>query len=627
MIQNVVHNLTFEQIQFLNRGPTYVPPCQLHILSKSSFTLAQLVTKQMVPLRQQLTKLFTKYPVDLSRRMNFDTDIQITFNESFLGPLPPMLEHRAFYEKKLIQSIRYHLNKDRLILRRTADDKNTYYLGRLDELQQKSNEYIENSNSYEFIGIIDENNTEEKYLKEVIQSIGTGLEKLYQRKLINKDYLIKFSIQKKTNVKLPYVDFLPGKDQEDNLLVEPRFSSYRRSPIFALASYLEVILRPLYENHSQSTTFLNSGDFMQKLDYYCTQQQFLLKPTTNFATFKIHNLHMNVSHSSLLRVLNGFLVSSLVGTRLYKLSSEAIEELMALVLNNIFFTFKKKVYQFTKGCPLNLPITDLLCNIYLHDWQLSLLRQIRLKDSFYGRYHNRGFFTWNASTGYLERLFDELQQTLDSDIKLTTYIDNRVEFLNAIIKNNRGFLETRVYHNQQQQQQPFLLPYAKNHPRLLHRQWFRYSLIRAGQYCSSFEDFEEERRYIEMTFLTNGYSLDFVEYNLRQFYSRFYRSECKIKDINRHTYRILRRELFRLVDEEKRELKEEQQLQKSNKLIRLHYVFDWGSRCQFNEKFYKLWSDIITKDPIFKEFGLKIKLNTKYCYSSNMFLARIRKDM
>ncbi|CAF1574214.1 unnamed protein product, partial [Rotaria sordida] len=83
MIQNVVHNLTFEQIQFRNRRPTYVPPCQLHILSKSSFTLAQLVTKQMVPLRQQLTKLCTKYPVDLSRRMNFDTDIQITFNESF----------------------------------------------------------------------------------------------------------------------------------------------------------------------------------------------------------------------------------------------------------------------------------------------------------------------------------------------------------------------------------------------------------------------------------------------------------------------------------------------------------------------------------------------------------------
>ncbi|CAF4263297.1 unnamed protein product, partial [Rotaria sordida] len=267
---------------------------------------------------------------------------------------------------------------------------------------------------------------------------------------------------------------------------------------------------------------------MQKLDYYCTQQQFLLKPTTNFATFKIHNLHMNVSHSSLLRALGTFLVSPLVSDRFHKLSSEAIEELMAIVLKNIYFTFNRKLYRFTKGCPFNLPITDLLCNIYLHDWQMSLLREIRLKDSFYGRYHNMGFFTWNASTDYLERLFDERQLTLDSDIKLTTYIDTRVEFLNAIIVNNRGFLETRVYHNQEEQ--PFLLPYAKNHPRLRHRQWFRYALIRAGQYCSSFEDFEEERRYIEMTFLTNGYSLDFVEYNLRQFYSRFFRSEYQIKD-------------------------------------------------------------------------------------------------
>ncbi|CAF4291488.1 unnamed protein product, partial [Rotaria sordida] len=144
---------------------------------------------------------------------------------------------------------------------------------------------------------------------------------------------------------------------------------------------------------------------------------------------------------------------------------------------------------------------------------------------------------------------------------------------------------------------------------------------------SSFEDFEEERRYIEMTFLTNGYSLDFVEYNLRQFYSRFFRSEYQIKDLNRHSYRILSRELFRLVDEEKRNLKEEQQLQKNNQLISLYYLFDWGSRCQFNEKFYKLWTSLLTKDAKFNQFGLQVKLNTKHCYSSNMFLARIRKDM
>ncbi|CAF3105780.1 unnamed protein product, partial [Rotaria sp. Silwood2] len=120
-----------------------------------------------------------------------------------------------------------------------------------------------------------------------------------------------------------------------------------------------------------------------------------------------------------------------------------------------------------------------------------------------------------------------------------------------------------------------------------HRQWFRYALLRAGQYCSSFEDFEETRRFIEMTFLTNGFSLDFIEYHLRQFYSKFYRSENQIKDINGRTYRILRRELFRQVDAQKRELQEEQQLQKNHQLIDLHYLFDWGSLCQFNETFYQ----------------------------------------
>ncbi|CAF4518424.1 unnamed protein product, partial [Rotaria sp. Silwood1] len=587
MIQDTVHNLTFEQIKFLNRGPTYVPPCQLHILTKSSFTLAQLVTKEMVPLRRHLTKLFTKYSVDLSRQMNFEEEIQLAFNESFLAQMPPMLEHRALYEKQIIQSIRYSLNKDQLLLRRTADDKNTYYLGQLDEFQEKSNEYIENSNSYEFIAIIDENHTEEQQLKKIMQALDVEFDKLYQRKLIHKDYQMKFSISKKTNIKLPYVYFLPRKDQDDNVLVEPRFSSFKTSPIYALANYLDEILRPLFENYSSSTTSLNGGDFMQKLDYYSTQQNFL-KPQTNFATFKIHNLSMNVSHSSLLRALGTFLVSPLVDNRFYKLSSEDIEALMALVLKNIFFTFNKKLYRVTKGYPLNLPITDLLCNIYLHDWQTSLLRQIHLKELFYSRYHNIGFFTWNASTEYLERLFDELQQTLDFDIKLITYIGTRVEFLNAVIENVKGILETRVYHNPNEQ--PFLLPYAENHPRLRHRQWFRYALIRAGQYCSSFEDFEDERRYIEMTFLTNGYSLDFVEYHLRQFYSIFFRSEYRIKDMNRHTYRTLRRELFCFVDEEKRELKEAQQLQKNHLRIDLHYLFDWGSRCQFNDRFYKLWS-------------------------------------
>ncbi|CAF4344760.1 unnamed protein product [Rotaria sordida] len=96
---------------------------------------------------------------------------------------------------------------------------------------------------------------------------------------------------------------------------------------------MKMILRPLFDNFSRSTTFLNGGDFIQKLQYYCIQLD-LLQPKTYFATFKIHDLYMKISHSVLLEALNIFLVNPLVNGRHQKLSSDAIQELTAIVLQN-----------------------------------------------------------------------------------------------------------------------------------------------------------------------------------------------------------------------------------------------------------------------------------------------------
>ncbi|CAF4233638.1 unnamed protein product [Rotaria sordida] len=202
---------------------------------------------------------------------------------------------------------------------------------------------------------------------------------------------------------------------------------------------------------------------------------------------------------------------------------------------------------------------------------------------------------------------------------MVTFMGSNVHFLEAFIENKNGYLYTRVSHDSISQL--FLLPYAHDHPRLFHRQWFRAALLCAGQYCSSFEDFEEERLYLELTFLVNGYSLDFIEYHLRQFFSRFNPKSNKSMNLNRFTYLSFRQELFRYVDQQKHNMEEEQELHKHHRVIHLYYLFDWGSRCQFNEKFHKFWSDILEQDPRFKVYGLKIKLNTKHCFSSNTLLA------
>ena len=89
---------------------------------------------------------------------------------------------------------------------------------------------------------------------------------------------------------------------------------------------------------------------------------------------------------------------------------------------------------------------------------------------------------------------------------------------------------------------------------------------------------------------------------------------------NKHTYFALHHQLFSRIDPQKRDFKDEQQLRKNHQYIDLYYLFDWGSRHEFNAKFYQLWTQILNEDPTFKKYDLKIKLTSKYCYLSNKLL-------
>ena len=116
-----------------------------------------------------------------------------------------------------------------------------------------------------------------------------------------------------------------------------------------------------------------------------------------------------------------------------------------------------------KKLPPNLSFTELLNDMYLHHWQLTLVREFRLRDSFYGRYQNMDFLTWNGSTNFLHALFDKVEKLFDSNIKLRIRIDIQVNFLQHFIENRCGSLYTHCPRDRQQSQL-FLLPYTRDHP-------------------------------------------------------------------------------------------------------------------------------------------------------------------
>ncbi|CAF2056870.1 unnamed protein product [Rotaria magnacalcarata] len=623
LIQNSIHHLTIKQIEFLNRGPSYVSPCQIHILSQfTSLSIEDLLEKQLVPLQHELTRVFMKYPLLVTRRINFENQLIKIFHESFRQPIPIVCHERILHEKYLLQSIQYQLKHESLILRRTADNQNTYYLGQLKEFEQKSNDYIATSPCYLFVDTINKQRTKQDHLKEILQFIDTQLQILYDKHLINQDQLREFSTSKRSNFKLPHLYFLPELNDNVHMIVQPRFSSFQYSPIQYLVQYLEQLIQSLFNTICHSTIVWNGNDFHTKLNYFWMQQT---HPKTNihFATFKIHDLYTHIPHRELLQALNTFLANPLIIGRRQHLSNDTIVELTSFVLRNNYFIYQDSLYRFIQGFPLNLPLTKLLGNIYLYQWQIPLVREIRLKDQFYVRFHDQGFLTWNRSLNELQTLFDELEQTLPENIEIVSSIDKQTHFLNCYIENINGRLYTRVYRDTTTTQS-FLLPYFSDHPRLRYRQWYRFMMIRAVKYCDELEDFQDERRYIETTFLANGYSLDFIEYLWQQLLLHFNFSPKQFKLVDQYTYSTFRNDIYRRMksysEENQQRQDEEYTLIKNNKLIRLYYLFDWGSRCEFNRKFHQLWSNLLNEDPVFKEYGLKIILTSKHCYLSNTLL-------
>ena len=200
-------------------------------------------------------------------------------------------------------------------------------MGRLDEFELKSNDYLETSPCYKYIGTINQQQTEQYHLKEILELIDAQLQVLYEGKLINEDQFRQFSTSKRTNLKLPRIYFLPdindGESHHFQMRVQPRFSSFRYSPIQHLAQYIHRLIQPLFERVCQSTIVLNSHDFCQRLrDFWLRSTE--SKLDIQFATFKIRDLYANISYKELLFALSTLLTNPLITSRQLPFSADCI---------------------------------------------------------------------------------------------------------------------------------------------------------------------------------------------------------------------------------------------------------------------------------------------------------------
>ena len=120
-----------------------------------------------------------------------------------------------------------------------------------------------------------------------------------------------------------------------------------------------------------------------------------------------------------------------------------------------------------------------------------------------------------------EDILKELDETIktDSNIKITTVINQSLEYLDVTIENNNGHLKTSIYHKSSCE--PYILPYESDHPRHVHVNIIYTALVRAARICSTVEDFDMERLNIEMILLVNGYPPRFIQNHIKNFFDKY----------------------------------------------------------------------------------------------------------
>lgn len=233
-------------------------------------------------------------------------------------------------------------------------------------------------------------------------------------------------------------------------------------------------------------------------------------------------------------------------------------------------------------------------------------------------FNDQAFFTWNGTNDELRQTMKVLDQQC-ADIRVAVAMGPVANFLDVHLSNVQGRLLTRVHHSPNAP--PFVLPYAFGHARLMHSNWFRAALVRAVRFCSTVEDFNQERIHIELAFLANGFSLVFVRSRIRQFFIHFDAVRLRIS-MDQPNYDLLRQKLLSSIDHEQYLFEQNEAFENEDCLTRLYYLYECGPRRQFNREFRRLWNDYFKNDRAIGAMRGKVLFTTKHRYSLNALLAK-----
>ena len=182
----------------------------------------------------------------------------------------------------------------------------------------------------------------------------------------------------------------------------------------------------------------------------------------------------------------------------------SICHLTELCLYSTYFAFKRQVYQQRKGTAMGSPMSLVVANIFMEDFETTALATAYYSPTIWKQYVDSTFVIWPHGRDKLETFLSHIN-SLHDNILFTMEIEKekKIAFLDVwICRNNNNSLETSVCHKPTHTSQ-YLNFMSHHHSRV------KFGVVqcpsqRAEKICSS-EVKREELKLIKEVFIANGY--------------------------------------------------------------------------------------------------------------------------
>ncbi|XP_071801298.1 uncharacterized protein [Asterias amurensis] len=271
----------------------------------------------------------------------------------------------------------------------------------------------------------------------------------------------------------------------------------RESPTYDTAKYLAKVLRPLVgltEHHvSNSTQFV---DITRNLT---------LQPTDILVSFDVESLFTNVPTDEACFLAKERLSHDPSLPDRTGLSPDQIHDLLYTCVSSSCFQFQGKYYEQTAGTSMGSPISPVLADIFMEEFESSSLLTADLRPSLWLRYVDDTFVVWPHGQDSLHEFLQYLNQQ-HSSIKFTMEQEHsgKLPFLDVLITRNQdGTLHHSIYRK------------PTHTDRYLHQRSFHHPAIkssvnralvqRAYTICDP-DSLQHELQHITTSLQRNGYN-------------------------------------------------------------------------------------------------------------------------